>query len=179
MKLIRKIICVALILLMTGCGSAKHYTAYTIYPIGYLLNRIGGNRIEAVSIQNKQLVQCANLVENYDEIVSDSSVLFHIGNLEPYMDLYDDEIKEKGIDLAAGDLSVLNCLYEYKRYTPVVVDGKVSYVEGPYYEGDIFNEIDLSGFLLVACIAWLRMSMSIFPTTMLNNHHISLKTMNR
>ena len=143
MKLIRKIICVALILLMTGCGSAKHYTAYTIYPIGYLLNRIGGNRIEAVSIQNKQLVQCANLVENYDEIVSDSSVLFHIGNLEPYMDLYDDEIKEKGIDLAAGDLSVLNCLYEYKRYTPVVVDGKVSYVEGPYYEGDIFNEIDV------------------------------------
>ena len=29
-----------------------------------------------------------------------------------------------------------------KRYTPVIVDGKVSYVEGPYYEGDVFNEID-------------------------------------
>ena len=131
-----------LIILLSGCTSTKHYTAYTIYPIGYLLSRIGGNRIDAVSIQNRSLIQCANLVDNYEEILSDSSVLFHIGNLEPYMDLYDDQIKELGIDLSAGDLSVLNCLYEYKRYTPVIVDGKVSYVEGPYYEGDVFNEID-------------------------------------
>ena len=142
MKSLKKAICVLLIILLSGCTSTKHYTAYTIYPIGYLLSRIGGNRIDAVSIQNRSLIQCANLVDNYEEILSDSSVLFHIGNLEPYMDLYDDQIKELGIDLSAGDLSVLNCLYEYKRYTPVIVDGKVSYVEGPYYEGDVFNEID-------------------------------------
>ena len=132
-----------MVLLLCGCSSVKHYTAYTIYPIGYLLSRIGGNRIEAVSIQNKSLVQIANLVENYQEIVEDSSVLFHIGNLEPYMDLYDDQISQMGIDLAAGDLSVLNCLYEYKRYTPVVVDGKVSFIEGPYYESDAFNDLDM------------------------------------
>ena len=131
-----------MVLLLCGCSSVKHYTAYTIYPIGYLLSRIGGNRIEAISVQDKSLVQCANLRADYEEILSDSSVLFHIGNLEPYMDLYDGQIKELGIDLSAGDLSVLNCLYEYKRYTPVVVDGKVSYIEGPYYEGDVFNEID-------------------------------------
>ena len=143
MKIIRKLICVLLVLCLSGCTSAKKYTAYTIYPIGYLLSRIGGNRIEAISVQDKSLVQCANLRADYEEILSDSSVLFHIGNLEPYMDLYDGQIKELGIDLSAGDLSVLNCLYEYKRYTPVVVDGKVSFVEGPYYEGDIFNEIDV------------------------------------
>ena len=143
MKIIRKLICVLLVLCLSGCTSAKKYTAYTIYPIGYLLSRIGGNRIEAISVQDKSLVQCANLRADYKEILSDSSVLFHIGNLEPYMDLYDGQIKELGIDLSAGDLSVLNCLYEYKRYTLVVVDGKVSFVEGPYYEGDIFNEIDV------------------------------------
>ena len=143
MKIIRKLICVLLVLCLSGCTSAKKYTAYTIYPIGYLLSRIGGNRIEAISVQDKSLVQCANLRADYKEILSDSSVLFHIGNLEPYMDLYAGQIKELGIDLSAGDLSVLNCLYEYKRYTPVVVDGKVSFVEGPYYEGDIFNEIDV------------------------------------
>ena len=143
MKIIRKLICVLLVLCLSGCTSAKKYTAYTIYPIGYLLSRIGGNRIEAISVQDKSLVQCANLRADYKEILSDSSVLFHIGNLEPYMDLCDGQIKELGIDLSAGDLSVLNCLYEYKRYTPVVVDGKVSFVEGPYYEGDIFNEIDV------------------------------------
>ena len=131
-----------LIFCLTGCSSVKQYTAYTIYPIGYLLNRIAGNRINAISIQNNTLVQTANIIPNYDEVLSDSSVLFHIGDLEPYMDLYSDQIKELGVDLSAGDLSILNCLYEYKRYTPVVVDGKVSFVEGPYYEGDIFNEID-------------------------------------
>ncbi len=143
MKLIKKVVAVLLVLLLvSGCTSSKRFTAYTIYPIGYLLNRIGGNRIEAVSIQNRTLVQCANLVDDYEEVVKDSSVLFHIGDLEPYMDLYSDKIKELGIDLSAGDLSVLNCLYEYKRYMPVIVNGSVSYVEGPYYEGDVFADLD-------------------------------------
>ena len=143
MKFLKKIVIVVLIFMLTGCGNAKHYTAYTIYPIGYLLNRIGGNRINAVSIQNNDIVQISNIVDNYQEILADSSVLFHIGNLEPYIDVYENQIEELDIDLSKGDLSILNCLYEYKRYTPVVVDGKVSYVEGPYYEGDIFNEIDM------------------------------------
>ena len=142
MKILRKLLTVlAVLLMLTGCGSTKKYTAYTIYPIGYLLNRIGSNRIEQISIQNKSMVQIANLLPNYDEILSDSLVLFHIGNLEPYMDLYKEEIGAL-VDLSAGDLSILNCLYEYKRYTPVIVDGKVSYVEGPYYESDMFDEID-------------------------------------
>lgn len=142
MKILKKLLTVMLVVLLTACSNSKQYTAYTIYPIGYLLTRIGGNRIKPIQIQNRSLVQVANIAENYEELLEDSSVLFHIGNLEPYMDLYDDQIKDLGIDLAAGDLSILNCLYEYKRYTPVVVDGKVSFVEGPYYEGDVFNELD-------------------------------------
>ncbi|MBR3266260.1 MAG: zinc ABC transporter substrate-binding protein [Erysipelotrichaceae bacterium] len=144
MKAFRKILVIVLtVFMLSACSNVKHYTSYTIYPIGYLLSRIGGNRIETVSIQNKALVQIANLSENYQEIIEDSSVLFHIGGLEPYMDLYDDQIKEMGIDLSAGDLSILNCLYEYKRYTPVVVDGKVTYVEGPYYDEKAFAEMDV------------------------------------
>ena len=134
---------ILLVLFLSACTSSKQYVAYTVYPIGYLLNRVGGNRINPISIQNRSLVQIANLVDNYEELLDDSSVLFHIGNLEPYMDLYDDEIKARGIDLTAGDLSILNCLYEYKRYTPVVVDSKISFIEGEYYEGDIFNETDM------------------------------------
>lgn len=142
MKIFKKITALlSVIILLCSCSSAKRYTAYTIYPIGYLLNRIGGNRIEQITIQDRSMVQIANLVPNYDEILSDSLVLFHIGDLEPYMDLYKDEISAY-VDMAVGDLSILNCLYEYKRYTPVIVDGKVSFVEGAYYEGDIFNEID-------------------------------------
>ena len=143
MKRLKKILCLLLCLLLVSCSSAKRYMAYTIYPIGYLLNRIGGNRIDAVSIQNRALVQVANISEDYETILEDSSVLFHIGNLEPYMDLYDDEIRALGIDMSKGDLSILNCLYEYKRYTPVIIDGKVSYVEGQFYESDRFDQIDM------------------------------------
>ncbi len=142
MKFLKKALCILMVLFLCGCTSTKKYTAYTIYPIGYLLNRIGGNRIETASIQNRSLVQCANILDDYREILSDSLVLFHIGDLEPYMDLYKDDIKELGIDLSIGDLSVLNCLYEYKRYTPVIYEGKVTFVEGEYYEGAVFDDID-------------------------------------
>ena len=144
MKAFRKLLTLIITMfLLSACSNVKHYTSYTIYPIAYLLNRIGGNRIETVSIQNRNLVQIANLADNYKEVLEDSSVLFHIGGLEPYMDLYDDQIKGMGIDLTAGDLSILNCLYEYKRYTPIVVDGKVTFVEGPYYDEKAFAEMDM------------------------------------
>ena len=142
MRNIKKILTLLLVLLLVSCNSNKRYIAYTIYPIEYLLNRIGSNRIETTSIQNNKLIQIATINDDYDEVLENSSVLFHIGNLEPYMDLYNEQIKELGIDLANGDLSILNCLYEYKRYTPVIIENKVTYIEGPYYEDAIFEEID-------------------------------------
>ncbi len=144
MKIMKKLLSALLaVLILSGCSGSKQYTAYTIYPIGYLLNRIGGNRIVPTSIQTRSLAQTATLVENYQAILEDSLVLFHIGDLEPYIDLYSSQFKQLGIDLAVGDLSTLNCLYEYKRYTPVVLDGKVTFVEGPYYDGETFADIDM------------------------------------
>ncbi|MBO4920234.1 MAG: zinc ABC transporter substrate-binding protein [Erysipelotrichaceae bacterium] len=142
MRFLRKALCMILVMLLCGCASAKQYTAYTIYPIGYLLNRIGGNRIVPISIQTNTLVQTSHILSSYEEILEDSSVLFHIGNLEPYMDLYDKQIAEI-IDLSAGDLSVMNCLYQYKRYTPVIMDGKVTYFESSFYDNDVFNDVDI------------------------------------
>ncbi|MBO7676823.1 MAG: hypothetical protein J6S49_04860 [Erysipelotrichaceae bacterium] len=67
MKILKKLfILVSILFILAGCSNAKRYTSYTIYPIGYLLNRIGGNRIEPVSIQDKSMVQIANLVPNYE-----------------------------------------------------------------------------------------------------------------
>ena len=145
MKFIKKVLSLVLICLMlAGCTSAKHYVSYTIYPIGYLLNRIGGNRISTISIQNNTMVQVANIVDDYQTIVGDSSVLFHIGGLEPYIDIYDEEIKENDIDIV--DLSTLNALYDYKRYIPVVANNKISYIEAPYYEDDAFDDINTYDF---------------------------------
>lgn len=149
---------------MCACSTIKQYIAYTIYPVGYILNRIGGDKINSVSIQNGSvLVQTAQLVDNYDEILKDSMVFFHIGSLEPYIDIYEEDIKETGVNQV--DLSVLNAVYDFKRYTLVYVDGKDTYIEGPFYEGDIFNEIDvdkLDLFLWLNPIGMLSMGKDVY-----------------
>ena len=141
MKFIKKLLVLLMCLSLFGCTSSRIYTAYTVYPIGYILNRIGGDKITPISIQNSTTVQVAKIRTDYKEVLENSQVLFEIGGLEPYMDLYEDEIKETGVDIQ--DISVLNALYEFKRYTYVNVDNKDTYVESNWYEGDAFNQVDM------------------------------------
>ena len=143
MKIIKKLLVILLIIgCLTGCATSKTYTAYTVYPVGYLLNRIGGNKINPISIQTNTLVQVANIKEDYKETLENSLVLFKIGELEPYFDLYSEEIKETDVNVV--DLSSLNALYEFKRYTLVMVEGKETYVESEWYDSDIFNQVDMN-----------------------------------
>lgn len=164
MKIIKKLLITLMIMLLCACSSVKQYTAYTIYPIGYILNRIAGDRINAVSVQgNNTIVQVAQLNDNYQEILDNASVFFHIGSLEPYIDIYEDEIKQSKVNDV--DLSTLNAVYEFKRYTLVYVDGKDTYIEGPFYEGDVFEEIDvdkLDLFLWLNPIGMLSMSKDVY-----------------
>jgi ABC-type metal ion transport system, periplasmic component/surface adhesin len=140
MRIFKKFILILLILLVSACGSVRNHVAYTIYPIGYILQRVGGNRINTVSIQTEELVQVSQIAANYIESLNDSIALFHIGELEPYIDLYYDEIKDTEVDV--HDLSVLNALYKYKKYTPVNIDSNITFVESEYYESDLFKDID-------------------------------------
>lgn len=136
-KLLMTIICM---MMLTGCIETKRYIAYSVYPVGYLINRIAGDKVNTISIQTDEMVQVSNIVDNYEEILKDSTYFFHIGKLEPYLDLYSNEITETGVEIV--DLSVLNSIYKFQRYTLVYVDGKESYVEGPYYNSELFDKID-------------------------------------
>lgn len=163
MRLFKKLLSTLLILLLfSGCATSKQYTAYTVYPIGYILNRIGGNRITAISVQNNNMVQMARLTAEAADVIDDSIVLFHIGGLEPYMDLYDQDIEETGVDVV--DLSVLNALYEFKRYTPVYVNKNLSFIEDNYYDGELFEEIDtydLDPYIWLSPIGMLSMAKDV------------------
>ena len=127
-------------MMLTGCIETKRYIAYSVYTVGYLINRIAGDKVNTISIQTDEMVQVSNIVDNYEEILKDSTYFFHIGKLEPYLDLYSNEITETGVEIV--DLSVLNSIYKFQRYTLVYVDGKESYVEGPYYNSELFDKID-------------------------------------
>ena len=163
MKSLRKIITALLVLLLCGCGSVRQYTAYTIYPVGYLLNRICGDKIQAVSVQNDAMVEVAKIKANYQETLDDSIVFFHVGELEPYLSIFEEEIYSSGAELV--DLSILNAVYRFQRYSLVYVDGKNTYVEGPFYDDDLFKEIDtddLDLFLWLNPIGMLSMGKDIY-----------------
>ena len=135
-------LCLALLLILpvSGCSSDRTYITYSVYPVGYLIDRIVGDSLESYSIQENELVQTANVVANYQELLDHSLYFFHIGSLEPYLELYSNEIESSGVQVV--DLSELNAIYKFQRYTLVYVDGNESYIESPYYSGDCFNAID-------------------------------------
>jgi len=139
-KIIRKLLVCFLAIILCACTSTKQYVAYTIYPIGYLLKQIGGEKIATTSIQHNSMVQVATIKKDYQEILADSFVLFHIGNLEPYIEIYEEDINDTGVSKV--DLSSLNALYDFKRYTLTYVDGKDYYFESAYYEGEVFDSVD-------------------------------------
>ncbi len=149
-------------LFLTGCTVRKNQVSYTVYPVGYIMNRIIGDRLQIESIQNGEMVQRATLKENYHEILSESEAFFHIGMLEPYMTTYSSKILDTKVTMK--DLSSLNAIYLFQRYTPVLVDGEVSFIESPYYKGEIFDTIDYDKrdlHLWMDPIAMLSMSKDI------------------
>ena len=75
-KLIRLLIILMTLLLISGCATVKPYLSYTVYPVGYLINRISGGKIEAVSIQNNNIVQTSNIVDNFTELLENSTYFF-------------------------------------------------------------------------------------------------------
>lgn len=172
MKKIRKILSILLIILMlTGCGKIKTYTSYTIYPIGYLLNRIGGNRIKTISVQSDDLIQVAKPLEkseenpSFKEILDDSLYFFHVGDLEPYLEIYDDDISQSEANVV--DLSILNAIYKFQRYTLVQANGRETYIEAPYYDDDSLSNIDTYDtdlFLWLDPIGMLSMAKTIYQT---------------
>lgn len=172
MKFLKKILLATLVcFILCGCSSSsKTYVSYTIYPLGFLLERIAGDRIEDISIQDDTShVTNAQIVPNYQEIIDNSSYFFHIGSLEPYYSIYEDDFAKS--DLKSIDLSTLNAIYKFQRYTLVYVDGKETYVEGPYYESDLFYDIDVDDldlYLWLDPIGMLSMANDICKTLSTN-----------
>ncbi len=141
MKFLKKLLCLILIFSLSACSSTsvKTYHTYTCYPIGYLLNRIGGNRINITTIQNNENIQNATVLSSYATITNDTQCFYYIKGLEPYMEVFGDEIISSvgsEVDLSASSI------YSFKRYTPVNVGGNVTYIENNYYDGVAFDDID-------------------------------------
>jgi len=117
--------------LLSGCRPSSPKVAVTSYPVEYLVKKIGGDYVSVTNISSDSLIQRATIKDDYEAVLDASDVLFYIGGLEPYMELYLDDIRSARIKMI--DLSSISALNQFKRYTSINLDGKLVTAETPWY----------------------------------------------
>lgn len=148
--------------LLSGCAPKKPKVCATVYPVEYLISRIGGDYVETCNISQNNMIQRTAVVEDYENQLANASALFYIGGLEPYMEMYLDDIRDTKVRMV--DLSTTSGIYDFKRYTLSTVDGKSLVAESEYYEGDVFKSVDTydsDPFLWMDAIAMTSMGSTI------------------
>ena len=142
-KFISFALSLCLLVSVTGCSSVRSGILYTVYPVGWLIERLAGTAVQSDSIQEGlNMVETSKIRSDYQSLLESHAVFFHIGDLEPYLTVFSNEIAESGITVT--DLSVMNAVYAFQRYTQVVTDGVVSYIESPYYRSAEFDSVDVN-----------------------------------
>lgn len=141
-KIIKCLIASTLILtLFSGCVASRVKVSSTIYPIQYLLDRIGGNRIDTSLISNNTQVTRSTLSSTYRVDLEGSSTIFYAGEVEPYLQIYTSEFLETGYELY--DASSNANLYLFERYNIIKTDNEFITTESPYYpDTDLFDSVD-------------------------------------
>ena len=140
MKIKLFLVSVLALFLVSGCEEKNPSIATTVYPVQYLVERIGGDDVTVSNITENTMIQRAQIKSSFQDILKDSDALFYIGGLEPYMDLYVDDIRDTGVDMV--DLATKSAIYKFERYTSTTIDGITAGTEGPYYEGEDFANLD-------------------------------------
>lgn len=138
----KKILLVALlsISLLSACSPGKPKLCSTVYPIHYLINQIGGEYVDTCNISENQIIQRTQIDNDFESNLNNADALFYIGGLEPYMELYLDDIRSTNVDMV--DLGTRSFIYKFQRYTTTNLDGNLVTSESPYYEGAIFDNLD-------------------------------------
>lgn len=126
---------------LSGCVNEKATITTTVYAVKYLVEQIAGDKVNVEYISTEEYVQNAKLVNNYDEILSRTTLFLYINELEPYLDVYQNLLYN--YDFEVIDLANLSAIYGFKRYTKVTVDNVFIFKETDYYEDECFEHVDL------------------------------------
>ncbi len=143
----KKCIKILLIIILTasvavGCKVEKVRVCGTIYPVQYLLERIGGNRINTCTLSDNQQVINSQMVPNYKSLTQDVDAIFHLGDVEPFLSLYTAEFNAQEIPLINVSANAL--VNNFKYYSVEEVNGEDQYVEKDWYDGAAaFEDVDM------------------------------------
>ena len=162
-KIIKICILVFCMILTTGCVETKTTIATTAYPIYYLVSKIGGDVVDVKNISRAKVMQRAQIVDNYQEILEESKVLMRINGLEPYFDLYANTISQSNVEVL--DLGLYSSIYDFKRYSYISNGTNEFLVESNFYDNSSFNNIDT---YTKDCFLWMDpISMTSMAKTIL------------
>ena len=127
-----------------GCLASRPTIAYTVYPIEFLLLRIGGDRIDIVQVGDDTMVLRSQLVNDWQEVIRDADVFMHLGRLEPYIQVFSQEISATRTPVV--DLAARNSIFLFERFEFVEINDTTIGVSSRYYDHPIFDTIDMFTF---------------------------------
>ncbi|MEG0290082.1 MAG: zinc ABC transporter substrate-binding protein [Erysipelotrichaceae bacterium] len=139
----KKLLLVALlsISLLSACSPSKPKICSNVYPIHYLITQIGGDYVDTCTISDNTIIQRAQITKDFEKQLDAADALFYIGGLAPYMELYLDDIRSTNVNMV--DLGTRSFIYKFKRYTTTNISGSDVTNETPYYEGEVFANLDV------------------------------------
>lgn len=141
-KHVKRVIALLFIsVLLTGCVQDRPNVVVTNYPLEFLVKRIAGDRVNLSHLEQGTVAQRATIVSDYETVLANADVIFYINELQPYFELYDEEIKNSKAQRV--DLSLYSTLYSFKRYQNVRVSGQTQTFEGPYYDTTLLNTVNM------------------------------------
>lgn len=126
---------------LSGCTTKRPIVCVTAYPIQFLVERIGGDRADICYLTDGDIMQRAQVVDDYRDLIDSADLIITMGELEPYMELIRPEVRSS--DAALMDLVSRAAVYEFKRFTQVRLGTNIVFLESPYYEGIAFDRIDV------------------------------------
>lgn len=139
--IIKILFSLVLISSLSACQLSQPSIGVTVYPIDYLVHRIGGDRVSTLMLSEGITITRATLHPEFDERLSAANVVFYFGQLEPYIPIIQRELQNSRTQVV--NLTNQAGVYLFQRYETTLVNNTLVVLESPYYASNLFNMVDV------------------------------------
>lgn len=126
---------------LSGCKLSVLEIGVSTYPVEYLVKRIAKDKVNVVMLSSGITITRTQAVTNFKATLSKLDVFFQMGQLEPYISAHLDDIQKSRVKII--DLVGTSAVYAFKRYTNNFIGDQSISVISNYYDGSVFNSIDM------------------------------------
>jgi len=126
---------------LSGCKLSVLEIGVSTYPVEYLVKRIAKDKVTVVMLSTGITITRAQAIDNFKPTLEKLDVFFQMGQLEPYISVHLDELRKSNIKII--DLVGTSAVYAFKRYTLNTIGSQTITVISDYYDGAVFNGIDM------------------------------------